>query len=408
MKDKRQILILSLLVLGIVLITTGTTYAIFKYGQLGQTDSTVTVGSIVFHYNEQMNKGRGISLPDALPMSDNQGKLLTGQGNYFDFEITSKTQSKIEVPYTVTAKISSDSTLNPNVVKLYLSDQSDVEIESPRYFTEPYNSTGKTWLQAYNENQEERIVYQGTVPENSSNYHKDFRVRIWIDENTNFAKQCTNPEYITESACIAAGEEWTYLYNDKTFSITFNVYATGENKDDEEQVEVITCPSNKCVYAFPVFSLSTTTYNDEINYVYDNDQWWYSGDSHPVVTNYYGETISSETHQRTILQPTDYKTNYEDVISETGKNYFVAMILDNDNKISRAFVCYKDENVTCYEGANNGESGIMVPVYQTLSTSPNIILNGGGDKDTRRGTYVIVENSSYSCSVNGTAVGCYQ
>ena len=332
MKNRRKGLILSLLVLGIMLITTGVTYAIFKYGQLGNTTNTITVGGIVFHYNEQTNKGRGISLTDTLPISDSEGKELT---SYFDFEITSKTQSEIEVPYTVTAKISSDSTLNPNIVKLYVSDQNELEIESPKYFTEPYNSTGKTWLQAYNGNQDERIVYQGTVPENSSNYNKDFRVRIWLDENTNFAKQCTNPEYITESACIAAGEEWTYLYNDKTFSITFNVYATGSHK---EIPTIPTCPGCQFVYTTDTLTIGTSTLPENVTDDYTTLQYY--APTEIYVTSNNEEEFYDYNSCMNANNPGSCLSTYGRSEQLSQRPYFLGLIANSDTGvIERIFVC---------------------------------------------------------------------
>ena len=95
------------------------------------------------------------------------------------------------------------STLNPNNIKIWVSDQSDNEIESVKI----YGS-----LLQYSEMDEnkyiEKVIYSGKVNENQKNYRKDFRVRIWVDESTDFS----------------SGN-----YNNKTFSITVNVYANGHS-----------------------------------------------------------------------------------------------------------------------------------------------------------------------------------
>ena len=50
----------------------------------------------------------------------------------------------------------------------------------------------------------EKTLYQGMVRGEDQNYLKNFRLRMWIDEKTNFGN----------------GD-----YNDKTFQVTVNVYA---------------------------------------------------------------------------------------------------------------------------------------------------------------------------------------
>ena len=226
-------------IFGILIVTIGASYAFFSYSKNGLGKNTITTGGITFHYGES---SRGISLSEAMPMTDAQGMAQT---NYFDFEVNSKTQPGIIIPYTVTARVNSSATLDPSVIRIALTDQNDNEIESIKYFSQPASSTGKTWLEQYSKvsvNQHiEKVVYEGEVPANTNNYTKDFRARIWIADDTNFAPievtkyYCKGTEVEYESAAYneCLSEDLTnettldYPYNDKTFSITFNVYAEG-------------------------------------------------------------------------------------------------------------------------------------------------------------------------------------
>ena len=118
-KKKKKILIALLVSIGVVAITVGVTYAFYSYTRKGSTENSISSGSITFHYQEVSGVGNGIALGDALPISDEQGKALSGTGKVFDFRITSNTASKIAVPYEITARLNGDDI--GEVVKVYLT-----------------------------------------------------------------------------------------------------------------------------------------------------------------------------------------------------------------------------------------------------------------------------------------------
>ena len=59
------------------------------------------------------------------------------------------------------------------------------------------------------------------------------------------------------------------------------------------------------------------------------------------------------------LSSDDYKTNWQDVVSESGHNSFLGLILDGDNKPIRAFACLKleDSEPFCLEGLYSAVDG---------------------------------------------------
>ena len=214
-----------------LLITSGVTIAFFKYVAEGLNTNTITTGSIVFHYQEVDGKGHGISITDAMPVSSNNDAKSAGTG--FNFDITSKTVEKVVIPYTVTARLDSNADLvMGDIVDLYLTEVNG-NSETP---TDLFSGT----LPKYNELEQydgvegytEKIIYEGEVPANTANYKKNFRLRIWIDQNANYGKQCSiNPsENDTQEKCSTANGTWDYRYNDKEFSITVNIYAQGKSE----------------------------------------------------------------------------------------------------------------------------------------------------------------------------------
>ena len=99
---------------GITLITAGVTYAFYSYSKSGSTESTIRSGKVTLHYDE--GGMQGISLSDALPMSDEQGKVQT---QYFEFRITSDTIS-FEIP-SFSAAISNSVKFPNNITPCCLS-----------------------------------------------------------------------------------------------------------------------------------------------------------------------------------------------------------------------------------------------------------------------------------------------
>ena len=203
MKDKKKELLLSVLgILSLVLITVGVTYAVFSYTKLGTTDNIVTTGTLKFLYTENSKGGTGISITDAFPISDQEGKNLIGDNNVFDFKVEGTNTGNEEIPYEVTLRKKSDSTLAESNIKVYLTDMegdADTQILAPTL----YSSLTQTNVDVGDE--VEKTLYTGSVLGNTDSYLKEFRLRMWVDENSNQDE-----------------------INGKTFIATVNVYANVE------------------------------------------------------------------------------------------------------------------------------------------------------------------------------------
>lgn len=372
MSKKRKNVIALLAVLSVVFITAGVTYAFFSYSRSGNTENSISSGSITFHYTEG---NRSIILNDALPMTDTQGMAQT---NYFDFTVESNTSSTIEIPYYITVRrsTSSEATLDSHV-KVYLTKvtgEGQNEQETPVALITNQTISKFSELGTYTNSSiqipaSEKALYTDTVPVNSSNYNVKYRLRMWIDQNTDFSAvtkyycgtaeitqaQYENTEYTCESG--EKNTQDTYPFNNKTYTLTVNVYGEGQVAGATPAIPTMAemCPD--CVYAF-------TT-----------DIWYYSGTP---------ATLTS----------TQYKANYQDVVSESGKNHFLGLKLNNSGTIEKAYACgIKDGTPFCIEGSTDGST------YAANNTLLNTLygpLYGPYDS----GAYL-------GCADGGSSVHCF-
>jgi len=210
--NKKKNLILSLLaVLTVIIITGGVTYAFFSYTGTGTTDNVLTTDTITFLYTEVDGVGNGIKIENAFPISDEKGKALTKTNEYFDFKVTSKTASTLAIPYEITARKSSDSDDIDEYIRVYLTKgETNEEVLLDNY--SELTQTQKVDASKYTE----KTIYTGKVPSNTPDYEETFRLRMWLDEKTRFD---------------------TTDMNDKTFTLTVNVYANAKVVTEEEIAE---------------------------------------------------------------------------------------------------------------------------------------------------------------------------
>mgnify|MGYP001267683477 CR=1 FL=1 len=89
--SSKQILISILGVAILIVAVVGISFAAFSYSKTGEKENTITTGTITMSYTEGKN---GITLTDALPITDDAGKALSAEGQYFDFTVNAKIVGK--------------------------------------------------------------------------------------------------------------------------------------------------------------------------------------------------------------------------------------------------------------------------------------------------------------------------
>ena len=205
-KKSKQILFSVLGVLSIFAITIGVTYAVFTYTKEGTTDNVVTSGTLKFLYTENSTNGTGISITEAEPISDTQGKSLVGDKNVFDFKVEGTNTGSEVIPYEVTLRKKATSTMGEDNIKVYLQDGTDqTDLLTPTLYSKLKQTTTDVG------NNVEKRIYKGEVPGNTNNYLKTFRLKMWLDENADLS--------------VIGGQ---------TFTATVNVYSNAKLLQEPE------------------------------------------------------------------------------------------------------------------------------------------------------------------------------
>ena len=351
---KKQVLLTLIAIISLIVITVGVTYAFFNYAKEGTTDNTIKTGTITFLYTEVSGVGKGISLTEAYPVADSIGKVQVGEGKIFDFKVTSNISMNSNIGYQVTARKKTGSTLANSAVKVYLTEVNGTEQELLLSKYSELDQTDKVDSSKY----DERILYEATVPANTANYEKNFRLRMWVDENTDFSDGSMN---------------------DKTFTLTVNVYADGkvvtDNLDTTNTLDSITV--SDCTLD-PVFNSATTEY------------------SCTVKNNVTSVTVNA--------QATSTKAKVRGLGSKdltVGKNILPIRVIaeDGSEKIYNVNVTRKDDGINIF-----GKKFEVIDAEPTLTTSSNNTSDASGlyastETNTGKPTYYFrgnVENNYVS------------
>lgn len=161
MKNKKyKISLITISIMLIICISVGLSYAAWKANLTGKNKSTISASC----FKVSLTEDNPISLVNAYPMYDNDGKKLTP----YTFTITNECSSYVS--YQVNLEILKTSTLtNMSYLKAMLN------VEEPKLLSnyEASSPTLSTAIKAYK-------IETGYLDANES---KTFNLRIWIDEN---------------------------------------------------------------------------------------------------------------------------------------------------------------------------------------------------------------------------------
>ena len=176
--NSKEVLLSALGVFILVLVVIGVSYAAFNFSRTGDVVNTITTGTINMTYSEPEN---GINLVDALPMSDEQGRSLSGTNNVFDFTIdtTINGSGQTTINYAITA-VKGSSTVDDSAIKVYLTNMdnsADSEILAPTKISELDVTTGSENYQAPSG---EFILSTGTL---TSSVSHSYRLRMWVADD---------------------------------------------------------------------------------------------------------------------------------------------------------------------------------------------------------------------------------
>ena len=179
--DKKKQLLLSIgLVLILVLMIIGISYAAFKFTGLGNKPNTITTGAIMMEYEESTNT---ISMNNALPTTDATGKVRLTEGEYFDFTIKSSIQGNTNINWEIAAEditASSAKKMNGKNIKFYLTKltgDNEEEVMAPKVYNATTSANTKTGRPSG-----VMSLATGTM---SASETTNYRLRMYVDEDYN-------------------------------------------------------------------------------------------------------------------------------------------------------------------------------------------------------------------------------
>lgn len=181
--DSRQI-ILSILGISILIIAfVGISYAAFATQSF---ESGISTGTISLTFDNPIDS---ISIQNAMPISDEQGMSLTGEGNVYDFTVHTILSEKTTINYEISAeKIDTGNPqLDNDSIRLYLEKQTTNGFVSTPITSSPQPFIPIDKNSFLGSKAGTMILYSDTFS-NSTSYDQEvsqkFRLRIWVDEDT--------------------------------------------------------------------------------------------------------------------------------------------------------------------------------------------------------------------------------
>ena len=200
-KLKQNKLILIIFMISIILIITGVTYSLYEILFTGRKEQVIDAGGIVFKYNETSD---GLILDNNSILNDTDGK---SQEKYFDFEISLASNKNTSINYIIAIDENDISTLTNDKVKVYLTNQDNIEIVSPISISQlEVDANKNNYKKLYNKqiNQGEKHLY---------------RLRTWIDDTKDLYTETSN------------NGNHTLEIKDVIYKFKINVYTVLENEE---------------------------------------------------------------------------------------------------------------------------------------------------------------------------------
>lgn len=178
-KDKVYLWIIFLIAsMFLFMIVIGFSYSIFNKTIKG--NKVQLENEVIFNYSDGYGSKSVISLKNARDISDDVGKIQSGSGNYFDFNISGKTNGKIKKYMILLEKDEMLSTINDSDIKVYLTkvygSMEEVLFSSIPTMNnlEEITINGKVY----------KVLYTSDIKEDSMmSFSDDYIFRMWIREN---------------------------------------------------------------------------------------------------------------------------------------------------------------------------------------------------------------------------------
>ena len=259
MNNKKQLILSIGLILVLVLMIVGISYAAFQFTGPGSKVNSITTGAITMKYTESTNV---INMTGALPTTDETGKKRLNEGEYFDFTVSSTIQGNANINWEIALELMPFKKMfDANFVKVYLTELDDAgnetQVVEPTIFTnldmDANEYTGKParvkrTVEGIEDTIEIPILTLYSTSANKS-FSKKYRLRIWVDESYNPQGDGGDlPFSIKINAYGKTGAQPSSLANQvlanntvqETKAHMFNYTSEGVSSNDETDTNYIT------------------------------------------------------------------------------------------------------------------------------------------------------------------------
>lgn len=118
----KKVIISMFLVLLLLILVVGVTYAVFNFSSVGEVENAIRTGAVTMVYNDGDNE---VTINNAVPMADEVGKVLSDEDSLFDFTVSIDIVGNADISYEITAEKNSSSTLSDSDIRLYLQRSLD-------------------------------------------------------------------------------------------------------------------------------------------------------------------------------------------------------------------------------------------------------------------------------------------
>ena len=168
--NKKKNIIIIVGIIAFILIIAGVSYSFFVYNK-NVGNVSLNTGDISIDFS---NTNGDKALTNVIPMSNNEGKI---NSDYFDFTVNATVDTE-KIYYEVYILPKTGNTLDTSYLKTYLTDQSNNEIKEVRSYSN---------LLATEKDVNGKVLYKGLIELNNNhttkNESRNFRLRMWLDEN---------------------------------------------------------------------------------------------------------------------------------------------------------------------------------------------------------------------------------
>ena len=241
---KKKIIILSIVIIGLLLIATGVTYAFLNINFKGTKVNSLYVPSISLTYSES---GNALTI-DTRVNNDNAGKTLP----YFEFSVSGKSQVDYPLDYYIYLT-EEESSLTKDKIKFYLTkleNNSEIQVLEP---------TLGSNLKSYGTKENDLFLYKASFDftEENNTFSDTYRLRGWISHD---AKIEVNPDIDSSNGTqditvnslsykfkvnvsTTSMDSYCYGFEKSTGTIT-NYYCYPGNSYGYESISDVEIPSN--------------------------------------------------------------------------------------------------------------------------------------------------------------------